>query len=223
MMHTRLHTLVVGTTNRGKVEEIRGLLAKLPLRVITVDEVLTQGVHVNEDGETLRENSLKKARAVASATRMLSLADDSGLEVDSLGGAPGVRSARFAGERATDAENNAALLKAITQIRESSIPMTGEHAARFRCVLTLIDPFFNHGEPMFAEGTCEGAVTRAPRGSGGFGYDPLFIVAGGRRTLAELSPAEKNAVSHRARAVEALKPHLERVLAARDEQIARIG
>jgi XTP/dITP diphosphohydrolase len=148
---------------------------------------------------------------------MLTLADDSGLEVDALDGRPGVRSARFAHSRATDAENNAALLAAL----ESS-PETGGFPARFRCVLALVDPFTNRGEPQLVEGLCEGTVTRTPRGSGGFGYDPLFVVRGTEKTMAELDEGEKNRLSHRGRAFAALRPLLERVLAERAEQTARV-
>jgi XTP/dITP diphosphohydrolase len=225
-------TLVVATGNRGKLEELRALLAELPLRVLGVAEVLSAPPRVVEDGATFAENAIKKARAVAQATMMLTLADDSGLEVDALGGRPGVRSARFAHERATDAENNAALLAALAGLADpitgvgpgaSSPSGEGGFAARFRCVLALVDPFTAGGEPRIVDGVCEGVVTRAPRGSGGFGYDPLFVVAGTSHTMAELSEAEKNLLSHRARAFSALRPRLEEVLGERAAQVARIG
>jgi XTP/dITP diphosphohydrolase len=151
---------------------------------------------------------------------MLTLADDSGLEVDALDGAPGTHSARFAHARATDAENNAALLARLASLPDAvaTRPLT----ARFRCVLALIDPYGNGGEPLVVEGRCEGTLTRTPRGSGGFGYDPLFVVEGRDRTMAELSEAEKNAISHRARAFAALRPVLEKVLAQRNEVIGRV-
>jgi XTP/dITP diphosphohydrolase len=219
--------LVVATGNRGKLQELRALLADLPLRVLGVSEVLATPPVVVEDGATFADNAIKKARAVARATMMLTLADDSGLEVDALGGRPGVRSARFAHERATDAENNAALLAALAGLAD---PVTGvdERAesggfrSRFRCVLALVDPFTGGGEPRTVEGVCEGAITRAPRGSGGFGYDPLFVVAGTDKTLAELGEDEKNRVSHRARAFAALRPLLLDVVHERAAQIARI-
>ena len=131
------------------------------------------------------------------------LADDSGLEVDALEGAPGVRSARYAGEGATDAENNRKLLTALEELGEA--PRT----ARFRCVIVLHDPLALR-EPLVADGTCEGEIETSPRGTHGFGYDPIFIVrdVSGRRTMAELSDAEKNAVSHRGKAVAALKSRL---------------
>jgi XTP/dITP diphosphohydrolase len=219
-------TLVVATTNRGKLEELRALLADLPVRVKSVAEILRDPPHVVEDGASFADNAIKKARAVAQATMMLTLADDSGLEVDVLDGRPGVRSARFAHERATDAENNAALLSALGRLAD---PITGASpgegdgfGARFRCVLALVDPFTGGGEPRTVEGVCEGAVTHAPRGSGGFGYDPLFVVAGTSKTMAELAEDEKNRLSHRARAFAALRPLLEGVLRERAEQVARV-
>jgi XTP/dITP diphosphohydrolase len=182
-----------------------------------------------EDGATFAENAIKKARAVADATLGLSLADDSGLEVDALDGRPGVRSARFAHARATDAENNAALLAALEGLGDPSAgPWSHGSAqagfrARFRCALALVDPFTGGGEPHVVEGSCEGTIARTPRGSGGFGYDPLFVLEGDERTMAELRPIEKNRVSHRARALAALLPVLERVLAERARQVERLG
>ena len=218
-MTTRRSTnhLVLATTNRGKVEELRALLADMDVLVLSADEVLKQRLHVVEDGDTFEANAIKKANAVARATRMLTLADDSGLEVDALDGAPGVHSARFAHERATDAENNAALLAAIGELGDPARTGAPELSARFRCVLALVDPFFENGAPIVVEGACDGAIARTPRGSGGFGYDPLFVVSGGDKTIAELGDAEKNTMSHRARAMAALRPVLARVLAARTE------
>jgi len=243
-MSAQRDILVVATSNRGKLEELRALLAELPVQVLGVADVVQAPPHVVEDGATFEENAIKKARAVARATLMLTIADDSGLEVDLLDGRPGVRSARFAHERATDAENNAALLAALASLCD---PVTGQvaggHAgasggsqppgsgsgggegfpARFRCVLALVDPFTNRGEPRTVAGVCEGAVIRAPRGSGGFGYDPLFLVGGTNRTMAELAPHEKNRLSHRARAFAALGPLLGQVLRERAAQVARVG
>jgi XTP/dITP diphosphohydrolase len=213
-------TLVVATTNRGKLEELRALLVDVPVEVRSAAEVMREPPHVVEDGATFAENAIKKARAVAQATMMLTLADDSGLEVVALEGRPGVRSARFAHPRATDAENNAALLAALEALGDPPDPRG--FVAAFRCVLALVDPFTGGGEPRIVEGVCEGAITRTPRGSGGFGYDPLFVVAGTERTMAELAEDEKNRVSHRARAFAALRPVLERVLEERREQVARL-
>jgi XTP/dITP diphosphohydrolase len=218
-MSVQRDTLVVATANRGKLEELRGLLAGLPVQVLSVSEVMPAPPHVVEDGATFEENAIKKAQAVARATCMLTVADDSGLEVDVLGGRPGVRSARFAHERATDAENNAALLAAL-----ASKPGGAEgFRARFRCVLAVVDPFTNSGLPRTVTGVCEGAVIRAPRGSGGFGYDPLFVVDGTNLTMAELPPQEKNRLSHRARAFASLGPLLQQILRQRADQVARVG
>jgi XTP/dITP diphosphohydrolase len=217
-------TLVVATTSRGKLEELKTLLAGLPVEVRGVAELLGHAPNVVEDGATFAENAVKKARAIAEATLTLSLADDSGLEVDALGGRPGVRSARFAHERATDAENNAALLSALDAFGDPQETLArGGFRARFRCVLALVDPYTGGGEARTVEGVCEGIVTRAPRGSGGFGYDPLFVVDGTDRTMAELDALEKNRVSHRARAWAAMRPLLESVLEARATQVARLG
>jgi XTP/dITP diphosphohydrolase len=218
--------LVVATHNRGKLEELRALLAGLPVEVIGVAELLREPPVVVEDGATFEANAVKKARAIADVSMCLSLADDSGLEVDALDGRPGVRSARFAHERATDAENNAALLAALEALSGGggAIQRASPEGfrARFRCVLALVDPFTNGGEPHVVEGACEGTIAPAPRGSGGFGYDPLFVVAGSDRTMAELTADEKNHVSHRARAFAALAPVLDQVLQSRSHQVARV-
>jgi len=215
------HALVVATQNRGKLDELRALLTPLGLQVLSPQDVAKREIVVVEDGDTFDANAKKKAQTVAGITMMLTVADDSGLEVDALGGAPGVRSARFAGERATDAENNAALLAALDTL--DADPSLDPHTrtselytARFRCVLALVDPFVRDGEPYLVEGTCEGKITRTPRGSGGFGYDPLFLVDGTDKTMAELTDEEKNRISHRARAFEKLRLVLEKVLAERD-------
>ncbi len=212
------HALVVATQNRGKLDELRALLAPLGVQVLSPQDVAKREITVIEDGETFDANAKKKAVAVAGITMMLTVADDSGLEVDALGGAPGVRSARFAGERATDAENNAALLAALDTLESDphGSRTSESYKARFRCVLALVDPFVKDGEPFLVEGTCEGKITRTPRGSGGFGYDPLFLVDGTDKTMAELSEEEKNRISHRARAFDKLRLVLEKTLAERD-------
>lgn len=211
------HSLVVATNNRGKLAELRHLLAGMDVEVLSLQDVSRRPITVVEDGDTFEANAIKKAREVAAATMMLTLADDSGLEVEALGGAPGVRSARFAGERATDAENNAALLAALDALNADAVgARMDDSKAVFRCVLALVDPFVRDGEPVVVEGTCEGRITRTPRGSGGFGYDPLFLVAGTDKTMAELSEAEKNTLSHRARAAQKLRLTLEKTLLARD-------
>jgi XTP/dITP diphosphohydrolase len=208
--------LVLASYNAGKLSELRALFADLPVNLVSVADVLEERIHFVEDGTTFEENATLKARAVCQATNMVALADDSGLEVDALAGRPGVRSARFAHERATDAENNAALLRELEQIEE------GACTARFRCVLSLVNPWDD--QVCIAEGRFEGRIARAPRGSGGFGYDPLFIVDELQgRTLAELSEAEKNSMSHRARAARALRPVLLAFLNARLEEVERVA
>jgi XTP/dITP diphosphohydrolase len=232
LRHRHRDRLVVATSNRGKLEELRALLSEFALEVQGVGEILPAPPHVTEDGATFAENATKKAVAVAAATMMLSLADDSGLEVDALDGRPGVKSARFAHDRATDAENNAALLAqldaldavrgALTDPAATRIGPDGPRA-RFRCVLALLDPFTGGGQVRIVQGVCEGAITRTPRGSGGFGYDPLFVVQGTEQTMAELDPEAKNRMSHRAAAIAALRPVLQKVLDERAEQLARLG
>ena len=198
-----MSTLVIASSNRAKIVEFKELLRGLPFQVMGVSEVLSAPPSISETEDTFRGNAVKKATIVAEATMMLTLADDSGLEVDALGGRPGVRSARFAHERATDAENNAALLAALTEIEPD------ERQARFRCVLAVVDPFARPGSPpIVTDGTCEGVIATGPRGGAGFGYDPLFIVPSAGKTMAELSDMEKNGISHRAVAMRALRPVL---------------
>ena len=195
----QLLTLVLASSNEGKLRELRALLADLPVQVLSARDVLGEELSVAETGSTFEENAILKARAVCRATRLISISDDSGLEVAALGGRPGVRSARFAHERATDAENNAELLKEMETVGPA------ERSARFRCVLALATPYSDQVQTV--EGSCSGAIARAPRGSGGFGYDPLFVVdEQGGRSMAELTEDEKNRVSHRSVAVRRLKP-----------------
>jgi XTP/dITP diphosphohydrolase len=169
-----------------------------------------------EEGATFADNAIRKAQAAARASMLVTLADDSGLEVDALAGRPGVRSARFAKEGATDAENNAALLGALDEIEDEL------RTARFRCVLALADPWGDLETPVITEGSCEGLIAQQTSGSGGFGYDPLFIVQDGGRTMAELSQDEKNQLSHRARAVDAMRPLLRELIARRMASAARV-
>jgi XTP/dITP diphosphohydrolase len=210
-----LLSVVLATSNEGKLNELRALFGDLPVQLLGQGAVLGSDPAVVEYGSTLEENAIIKARAACAATGLYALADDSGLEVDALGGRPGVRSARFAHERATDAENNAALLRELEEVEDEG------RKARFRCVLALASPWDpEHVE--LAEGTCEGLIARAPRGSGGFGYDPLFIVPElGGRAMAELSDDEKNGVSHRARAARAMREKLGKMLDARLIEVER--
>ncbi|WP_437576321.1 RdgB/HAM1 family non-canonical purine NTP pyrophosphatase [Sorangium sp. So ce887] len=200
--------LLAATSNRGKLAELRSLLADLPIEVLSLAEVLPDAPPVVEDGATFLDNALLKVRAGVLRSQMVTLAEDSGLEVDALGGRPGVRSARFAGESATDAENNEALLSALAHVADDA------RRARFRCVMVLLDPRSKE-QPVVTEGRCEGWIGREPRGTGGFGYDPLFVVEAYGRTMAELDEAEKNRVSHRGRAAQAMRSALEALVARR--------
>lgn len=198
--------LLIATTNRGKFREFSALLADLPLRLTS----LADHPHVPtvpEEGATYLANATEKALVAARSTGMPALADDSGLEVDALGGAPGVASARYAGPRADDAANVARLLEEL-----AGVP-PGRRTARFRCVIVVARP---DGAILSAEGTCEGLITTAPRGEGGFGYDPVFFDPEAGATFAELPPAIKNARSHRARAVAALRGALLPFLGAQE-------
>jgi XTP/dITP diphosphohydrolase len=207
------HLVVIATNNAHKVQELRALFSDLPVRLALPREVIGRDVDVDEDGDTFEANALKKAREVAKLTFAMTLADDSGLEVDVLGGKPGVHSKRFAHATSTDAENNALLLETLAGATDRS--------ARFRCVLAIVDPYAKESAPIYAHGTVEGHIGTALRGANGFGYDPLFIVKGGERTMAELSESEKNAISHRARACAQMRLLLERALASRTSPPAR--
>ncbi len=197
---------VLATRNRGKVRELLPLLAAtgLELALRTVDE-LAPGVELREDGTTFEENALAKARQAAAATGLPALADDSGLEVEALGGEPGVYSARYAGLPSDDERNNRKLLEALRDVP------VGARAARFRCVAAYVDP--TSGVELVRAGDCAGEILMSPRGDGGFGYDPLFLVPALGRTMAELPLDEKNRLSHRAAAFVALGEALRAALA----------
>lgn len=209
MAASKVMTIVLATTNPGKLAELRVLLAGLPVEVLAVTDVLPAYAAPAETGVSFEANALIKARAAAAATLLVAIADDSGLEVDAIGGRPGVRSARFAHDGATDAENNAALLAALEGVPDE------KRSARFRCAIAMCDPFFDLDRPTTSEGRCEGRVLREARGSAGFGYDPLFVPEGAQQTFAELGEAHKNEISHRGKAVRALVPHVEKLVAAR--------
>jgi XTP/dITP diphosphohydrolase len=186
---------VLASANPGKLRELSALLE--PAGFELVSQAALGIDSVPETGTTFLENALLKARHAAAAARLPALADDSGIEVDALGGRPGVWSARFAGEGASDAANLARLLEELGGVPEP------RRTARYRCVVVWVktadDP-----APLIGEGTWEGRIALTPRGSGGFGYDPAFLPAGERRTAAELAAEEKNKVSHRAQALRAL-------------------
>ncbi len=182
--------LLVATHNMGKLAELRELLHGVPFELVSLSDVGIE-MDVDETGETLEENAELKATTYARLSGLTTLADDSGLEVDALGGAPGVHSARYAGPGATDADRIAKLLKNLA-------PHPRPWTARFRCVIAIVSP--DGGIEMHG-GACEGVIISEPRGENGFGYDPAFLFPESNRTMAELLDSEKNAVSHRGIAV----------------------
>lgn len=212
---TALCTVVLATSNDMKAIDLRNSLGDLPVRFMTMAEALGGRVPaIPEDGKTFEANAERKARVVCELTGMLTIGDDGGLEVTALDGRPGVRSARFAHDRATDAENNAELLRALDDVED------GARAARFRCALALANPWCADAVQIVT-GHVEGEIARTPRGAGGFGYDPLFVLQGDRRALAELSDEERGSVSHRGRAARALRSvlaaALERMVESADD------
>jgi XTP/dITP diphosphohydrolase len=188
--------VALATKNPGKVREIASILADAPIELAGPDPAW---VPPPENADAYRDNALTKARSLLSFSAIPTLADDSGIEVDALDGAPGPRSARYAGEGASDEENLHKLLEVVRKTPERA------RAARYRCVAVLVTP---SGEEHVAEATVEGTLITEPRGSGGFGYDPIFVPVGDERTMAELSADEKDAISHRGKAFRALTPAL---------------
>jgi XTP/dITP diphosphohydrolase len=192
--------VVVATGNAGKLAEIRAALDVPGLEFVTPADLGAEPLDVPETGDAFTDNALLKASAYRKRFDMPALADDSGLVVDALGGRPGVKSSRFAGERASDMDNTRKLLEELDGFGSEM------RAARFQCVLVLLD---EQGEATWACGTCEGQIGFSPRGKGGFGYDPVFLpeeTPGS--TMAELTMVEKNAISHRGKALRALKEQL---------------
>jgi XTP/dITP diphosphohydrolase len=190
-----LTDLVLATRNRHKGEELAALLGDLPIRIRTLAD-FPHAPEVVEDGTTCEANAIKKATEIARATGLPAVADDTGLEVDALDGRPGVYAARYAGEQATYADNCRKLLQEL-----SGVPRE-QRTARFLTVAALAGP---DGTVRVTQGALDGVITEQPRGGQGFGYDPVFFVPALGRTLAELSPAEKNAISHRAAAFRKMK------------------
>jgi len=188
--------VALATKNPGKVREIAAIITDAPVELVGPDPSWTPPP---EDDGTYLGNALEKARSLAAAMGIPCLADDSGIEVDALGGRPGPRSARFAGEDATDAANLTKLIDALAGLSDE------QRTARYRCVAVLVTP---DGAQCVAEETVEGRIILEPRGSGGFGYDPGFVAIGETRTMAELTPQEKDAISHRGKAFRALVPAL---------------
>jgi XTP/dITP diphosphohydrolase len=193
--------IAIATRNAHKLRELGRICADWPVGWLTVDASSPAAFpEVDETGATYLDNALLKARATAAALELPALADDSGIEVDALGGAPGPRSARYAGDDATDERNLRELIRALR-----GVP-AGGRTARYRCVAALAMP---DGSELHAEGICEGTLVSSPRGDRGFGYDPIFVPAGWDDTMAELTDAQKDRISHRGRAFRALRDLVE--------------
>jgi len=187
--------VVIATRNSGKLREIQAILAPLGLKILSLRDF--PGIpEIIEDGRTFEENAAKKAAAVSRQTGRMAIADDSGLAVDALQGRPGVFSSRYAGEKATDAERYQKLLE------EMAGTPRGKRGAAFICAMAVAAP---DGKAETVAGQCRGEIAMAPRGSHGFGYDPVFYLPEWGKTMAELEPEIKNRISHRARALEKLK------------------
>lgn len=198
--------LLIATNNPGKKREYQQLLGHLKVKLCAPQD-LSLSIEIREDASTYAENARLKARRYLRASGLLTLADDSGLEVDALGGEPGPHSARYAGPGAGDAARYGLLLQKL-----DGVPWE-QRTARFRCVLVLAVP---NGEAHTAEGTCEGIIALEPQGDQGFGYDPVFYLPQCGRTMAQLPPEVKNCISHRARAAQKMLPVLSRILAEWD-------
>lgn len=194
--------LVLATGNQGKVRELKAILGDLNIEVYSLKGFPEIG-EIVEGGATFAENAVIKAKAVSKATNLVALADDSGLEVDYLDGAPGIYSARFAGEGKSDADNNEKLLALLREV-----PLD-KRTARFRCVIAICTP---GGQVYTADGTCEGIIEFGLRGDKGFGYDPLFYLPEYGQTFAELDSVLKNKISHRGQALAKAKTVLAEVL-----------
>jgi XTP/dITP diphosphohydrolase len=196
-----LPKLLLATNNKGKILEYRALLADLPYRLVTLADAGIDLV-VEEAGESLEENARLKATFLAARSGLITLADDSGLWVDALGGEPGTLSARYAGKNATDQDRVNYLLKKLEGVPSE------KRTARFKCVITLAIP---QGKVAYCRGECEGVIIDQPRGEQGFGYDPIFHIPALGKTMAELTLEEKNRVSHRARAARQVPEALKRL------------
>ncbi len=189
--------LLVGTTNQGKLDEVEGYLKRLPLRIFALQS-LGKWPTVVEDGATYEENALKKARTLAEFFNIPTLADDSGLEVDALNGAPGIYSARYSGEEGNDQKNNEKLLASLEEVPEE------KRTGRFVCVLALCAPDFSHIKEWTVRECCEGRIAFSLKGQKGFGYDPLFFYPPLGKTFGEIDRETKTTVSHRGKALQKL-------------------
>jgi len=187
--------LIVATRNKGKIREIREALRGLGLRIYSLSD-FPDVPEIEEDGRSFAENALKKARFYSKYFGKLTLGDDSGLEVDGLKGLPGIYSARYAKEGATSRENNQKLLREM-----HGLPVS-KRRARFKCIIAVVS---HHGKEALAEGSCRGSIGFEEKGKKGFGYDPLFVVPKYGKTMAELSLEEKNAISHRGKALRKIR------------------
>ncbi len=192
--------IIAATKNKHKIDEIQVITREFGMDVVSRDDAGVPDVEVVEDGDTFEENSEKKAREIMELCGEITIADDSGLMVDALGGAPGVISARFAGEDGNDEKNNEKLLRLLSTVKDE------DRTARFVSVITMVYP---DGRKIVARGECEGHMIYQPRGDNGFGYDPLFVPAGYDKTFGELSGEVKNQISHRAAALRNLKTMLQ--------------
>ncbi len=194
-----MRTLLLATSNLHKLEEFRAIFSDLPLRLLSLRD-LQLAIDVEEIGTTYAENAELKARAYAQVSNMSTLADDSGLEIDALGGAPGVQSARYLGSEISYEERFRVILEQL-----KGLPLD-RRSARFRCVIALVEPL---GNIRMVEGVVEGVIAEGPRGTNGFGYDPIFSLPELGKTFAELEPEHKNRISHRARAAQSARKLLE--------------
>ena len=203
--------LVLATRNEGKTGEIRALLADFPVEIKNLTDFGPTPA-IEEDGETFEDNAVRKARFIAKILGLPALADDSGLMVEALGGGPGVRSARYAGEGARDADNNAKLLKELENVENRN--------AAFACVIAIAVPW---GPALIYEGSCEGTITEERLGSKGFGYDPVFYYPPLQKTFAQLSTEEKNQVSHRGQALRQLRDEFDKVVVWLRQRLVESG
>ncbi len=194
-----MHTLLLATSNLHKLEEYRAIFSDMPLRLLSLRDI-ELAIEVEETGITFAENAELKACTYAQVSNILTLADDSGLEIDALGGAPGVQSARFLGSETSYEERFRVILEQL-----KGLPLD-QRSARFRCVIAIAEPL---GNIHIMEGVVEGIIADSPRGTNGFGYDPIFFVPELGKTFAELEPEYKNRISHRARAAQSARKLLE--------------
>lgn len=183
--------IIIASTNKGKLKEIKKILADLEIKILSLDDY-PQMPSITEDGQTYEANAIKKAKTISKVTGKVTLSDDSGIEVDFLNGAPGVKSARFGGDSLTDTERNQRLLELLKKV-----PLS-ERSARFKCVVAISIP---NGEIKTVSGECEGFISFEPKGNQGFGYDPIFIPNGFSKTFGELGGRIKDKISHRAEAL----------------------